>query len=191
MRPKIWAHAKKNSARASHLPSWLVKQNHREYCSEQFNLHSGRLLRFLRRLGGGANSEDLLQELFVRFIRQTEISDLRGRELPWLYRVARNLVIDTLRKSNRELPLGNTEVTAQTSEDAGIFRAQILAKMFEVADRMGERYSLLLHLLAETKLSQSEMAAILGISTRSIRRMTEQLNGTLSDKLKDWREFID
>ena len=168
-----------------------MDQSHRNYCAEQFDLHSGRLLRFIRRLGGGPNSEDLLQELFFRFIRQTQTSDLKGRELPWLYRVARNLVIDTHRKSNREFPLSNAEAATRTSEEGPLFREEILAQMFQTAREMGERYATLLHLLAETRLSQTEVAGVLGISTRSVRRMTEQLHSTVSLKLKDWKEFIE
>lgn len=72
-----------------------------------WNHHEGELRHWLRgRLGNAADAEDMLQDLFLKALRQDrkfcEIANARA----WLYEVARNAVADRLRlkKEQVELP---------------------------------------------------------------------------------------
>jgi RNA polymerase sigma-70 factor, ECF subfamily len=54
------------------------------------------------RLGDGQLSEDLTSEVFVRVVDKLDHAARNGRPLaPWLYTIARNLVVDHYRKSSR------------------------------------------------------------------------------------------
>lgn len=116
------------------------------------------------------------------------MSDLRGRELPWLYRTARNLAIDTHRRSVRLVPLA-VEPEARESEIQST-PPELVKRMFATASGMGERYEILLHLILETSVSQTEMAGVLGVSERTVRRMAEHLKSALQTKIKDWKDFL-
>ncbi|MFA5914443.1 MAG: sigma-70 family RNA polymerase sigma factor [Burkholderiales bacterium] len=72
-----------------------------------------------RRIGNGADAEDLLQEVFIKAMRQGErfcaIVDARA----WLFEVARNALADRLRlaRDTVELP---EDLSAETEEAAAV-----------------------------------------------------------------------
>ncbi len=72
-----------------------------------------------RRMGNGADAEDLLQEVFIKAMRQGErfcaIVDARA----WLFEVARNALADRLRlaRDTVELP---EDLSAETEEAAAV-----------------------------------------------------------------------
>ncbi|MCE9597220.1 MAG: sigma-70 family RNA polymerase sigma factor [Spirochaetia bacterium] len=164
----------------------------KEYCSGIFQQHSGKLLRFIRRVGGGNQSEDILQDVFIRFIREANEGRIRpGGELPWLYRAARNLTIDYFRKSRRNISLGDSDFQANgTPTDETLFREEILHRMFAVAAECGQDYVTLLHLMTETRVGQAHMAKAVGKSERTVRRMIEKLFTALEFDLKDWKDLL-
>jgi RNA polymerase sigma-70 factor (ECF subfamily) len=68
--------------------------------------HETELRRFLRhRAGSDAEGDDLLQEVFLRALRQQ--NGLCGIDNPraWLFHAARNLLIDRLRLRKEQVPL--------------------------------------------------------------------------------------
>jgi RNA polymerase sigma-70 factor (ECF subfamily) len=73
---------------------------------EAWDAHENELRRFLRhRAGSDAEGDDLLQEVFLRALRQK--NGLCGIDNPraWLFHAARNLLIDRLRLSKDQVPL--------------------------------------------------------------------------------------
>ena len=75
------------------------------------------LRRFLRhRAGSDADGDDLLQEVFLRALRQTNGLCGVGNPRAWLFHVARNLLIDRLRLAKAEVPLPDD--LAAIEEDA-------------------------------------------------------------------------
>jgi RNA polymerase sigma-70 factor, ECF subfamily len=74
--------------------------------AEAWKEHETELRRFLRnRAGGDAEAEDLLQEVFLRALRQ--VNGLCGidNRRAWLFHAARNLLIDRLRLAKDQVPL--------------------------------------------------------------------------------------
>ena len=53
---------------------------------------------FVRMLGDRARAEDLAQETFLRIVRGAAAWEHRARFQTWLYTIARNLCVDTLRR---------------------------------------------------------------------------------------------
>jgi RNA polymerase sigma-70 factor (ECF subfamily) len=85
--------------------------------TQAWEKHETELRRFLRhRTGNDAEAEDLLQETFLRALRQS--NGLCGIDNPraWLYTAARNLLIDRLRLSKDQIPL--PEDLAAAPEDS-------------------------------------------------------------------------
>src|SRR5882724_11839443 len=63
--------------------------------------HQHRLLRYLVYLSGNRElAEDLFQETWIRVMERGHLYDGRREFSTWLYAVARNLTIDSLRKKN-------------------------------------------------------------------------------------------
>ena len=73
---------------------------------DAWSRHETELRRFLRhRAGSDVEGDDLLQEVFLRALRQK--NGLCGIDNPraWLFHAARNLLIDRLRLSKSQVPL--------------------------------------------------------------------------------------
>ncbi|GAA2253668.1 MULTISPECIES: sigma-70 family RNA polymerase sigma factor [Kitasatospora] len=73
-----------------------------------------------RTFGDRQLAEDLTQETFVRALNHPEIlTSGQATPLPWLYRVARNLLIDHLRaRGSRPAEVGTPDLAAVAGEEA-------------------------------------------------------------------------
>lgn len=81
--------------------------------------HEGELLGYLRhQLPDGHAAEDLLQDVFVKAMRQGEGFCSLDNPRAWLFQVARNAVIDRARVSKVQVPLddGGLEIEAPVPE---------------------------------------------------------------------------
>ena len=67
-----------------------------------FERHHLAVFRFLRRMTGSPSAaEDLTQEVFLRVIRGAERYEERAREVSWVFRIARNVLVDLHRAQAR------------------------------------------------------------------------------------------
>lgn len=67
-----------------------------------FDQHGGAVHRYFRRLtGDAATAEDLTQEVFLRVVRGAVRYEPRERERAWVFRIARNVLLDGHRRKYR------------------------------------------------------------------------------------------
>jgi RNA polymerase sigma-70 factor, ECF subfamily len=67
-----------------------------------FERHHQSVFRFLRRMQGSAqDAEDLTQEVFLRVLRALDGYEERQLERAWLFRIARNVLLDHRRARGR------------------------------------------------------------------------------------------
>lgn len=125
-----------------------------------------------RRVTDEATAEDLLQEIFVRI--QERAGQLRddARIAPWVFRIARSIVVDHQRRGARgglvefdDDSIGTppdvaTEEDAE-AEDANLALARWLATMVQTLE---EPYAEALRLVDLEGVSQADAAAQLGLS---------------------------
>ncbi len=90
---------------------WMtIEQDQR--ISATLKAEGGRLKNFIRkRVNDEADAEDILQEVFFEFVEAYRLMKPIEQAGAWLFRVARNRIIDRFRKRNREpaelvLPVG-------------------------------------------------------------------------------------
>jgi RNA polymerase sigma factor (sigma-70 family) len=77
----------------------------------------GRLGSFIRRqVSDAAEAEDILQDVFFEFVEAYRLPEPIEQVGAWLYRVARNRIIDRFRKK-REVPLPHTVASTSDGED--------------------------------------------------------------------------
>lgn len=87
--------------------------------SEAWNAHQGELYRFVRARAGDADeAHDLVQEVFVRAIRQPGGLAAIANPRAWLFQAARNLLIDRFRLAREQVPLPDDLVDAGSDTDA-------------------------------------------------------------------------
>lgn len=88
---------------------------------EAWQKHESELRRYLRhRTGSDAEGDDLLQEVFLRALRQK--NGLCGIDNPraWLFATARNLLIDRLRLAKEQVELPEDLALEPTEEPAPV-----------------------------------------------------------------------
>jgi RNA polymerase sigma-70 factor (ECF subfamily) len=67
-----------------------------------FDRHHLAVFRFLRRVTGSPSlAEDLTQEVFLRVVRGLDGYDERSREVSWIFRIVRNVLVDRHRARAR------------------------------------------------------------------------------------------
>jgi RNA polymerase sigma-70 factor (ECF subfamily) len=150
-------------------PALTIEKLHRD--------HGERIRRYLTRLVGTADAEDLEQDVFEK--AQGAIGTFRGdsRVLTWLYRVATNAAIDRLRSAGRRADLeldgdtshrldegGAAEATHDRSVDGEVDRARMRACIMRVVEQLPASQRAVI-LLGELRgLSDRETADALDIS---------------------------
>ena len=150
-------------------PALTIEKLHRD--------HGERIRRYLARLVGTADAEDLEQDVFEK--AQRAIGTFRGdsRVLTWLYRVATNAAIDRLRSAGRRADVechddaahavdadGTPDARYDRSPDGELDRAQMRECIMQVVEQLPASQRAVI-LLGELRgLSDREMADALGIS---------------------------
>lgn len=150
-------------------PALTIEKLHRD--------HGDRIRRYLARLVGTADAEDLEQDVFEK--AQRAIGTFRGdsRVLTWLYRVATNAAIDRLRITGRRADVechddaahpvdadGTADAAYDRSLDGELDRTQMRECIMRVVEQLPASQRAVI-LLGELRgLSDREMAEALGIS---------------------------
>ena len=139
--------------------------------------HGDRIRRYLARLVGTADAEDLAQEVFER--AQRAIGTFRGdaRVLTWVYRVATNVAIDRLRSAERRADVERSPDDAQRPDaratanamsegslDGELDRTRMRECILRVVEKLPESQRGAILLGDLRGLSDQEMADALGLS---------------------------
>lgn len=118
----------------------------------------------LRRTGNDADAEDVLAETFAVCWRR--IDDVpSGKELPWLYGVARRVLANQRRSSGR-LDRLRARLQAEQLADPPVATEEGLAR--EVLDQLADPDQEVLRLALWEELTPSEIAVALGITENAV-----------------------
>lgn len=115
-------------------------------------------------------AEDVLQDTFVKLL-SGGVSFAPGKEQAWLYRVARNLCYDHLRKAKRE----QTCVQPLPDSDSSYEYIDLIASLSPK-----EREIVTLKIVGG--LSHQEIGAVLGITAKAAQKRYERAIATLREK---------
>ncbi|MFZ5627653.1 MAG: RNA polymerase sigma factor [Spirochaetota bacterium] len=154
-----------------------------------FAAHQAQLARYIRNFVGEDEAQDVLQDVFVSFLKQKRETKIRTQdELAWLYRACHNRAIDYIRR-NKKLTHFTEEKFDRIEAPAENPRARAWHELREQLhalaigfDKKGEG-ALLLHLLEEGK-PKLLIAETLNISDRHLRRKVAQLFQYLQQELR-------
>lgn len=102
-------------------PGWPRSFGHEPVVNaitEVWNAHQGELFRFVRaRVGDADEAHDVVQEVFVRVLRQPGGLAAIDNPRAWLFQAARNLLIDRFRLTREQVPLPD-DLVADTGNDS-------------------------------------------------------------------------
>jgi RNA polymerase sigma factor (sigma-70 family) len=152
--------------------------------TELYRHHYPAVLRFARRRAQEADVDDIVSETFMAAWRRQD--EMAAAPLPWLYRTARNVILNTNRAAGRRdglaVRIASMSGDAQGADDpiAWFEQRQDISRLWQGLDPLDQE---ILALQIWEGLSGREAAAVLGISraacsmraTRARRRLATAL----------------
>jgi RNA polymerase sigma-70 factor (ECF subfamily) len=138
----------------------------------------------LRRLGDRGRAEDATQDVFTAVWRSAGSYDAtRGTGAPWLFTIARNAIVDGLRRT----PETPSDVPDAPAEEAGPpEQAEAAWTAFQVhraVEGLPEHERPVIELAYWSGLSQSEIASFLNLPLGTVKTRTRSALARLADVL--------
>ena len=119
--------------------------------TETFNKEKARLRNFIRKsVPNAGDADDILQDVFYEFVSAYRLPEPLEQVGAWLYRVARNRIIDRFRKQKQEVSL------EQNEDDDALWLESILSIETETPASIYERKMLVEYILAALNQLPSE-----------------------------------
>ena len=165
------------------------------------NRHSKGVYRFVYRMVGGnpTVAEDLLQEVFIKVIEHKMNFDRNKRFTSWLYRMARNHVIDFIRKENyrSHLPL---DKEIESVQESGVTHLELVKSDDSNQEEMLIRREIKEQIFSKLELLKEEhrevfiLREIEGLKFDEIAEITDSNVNTVKSRhryaYKDLRELL-
>jgi RNA polymerase sigma-70 factor (ECF subfamily) len=124
-----------------------------------------------RLVGDEGLASDLAQETFIRLLKSRELSGGEQGTVRWLYRTSSNLAIDHLRARKRSLA---DELSPMTqSPDATAELRSVIRRLATLVSAEALQAALLSR---ANGLTQPELAQVLEVSERTVRRWLSQFD---------------
>ena len=139
----------------------------------------------LRRLGDRGRAEDAVQETFVSVWRSARTYEpARGPGGPWLYGIARNAIVDRSRARHEPPVEAPDEASLELGPEERAEQAWTQWHVHGALERLPEREREVIALAYWSELSQSEVAAQLGIPLGTVKTRTRSALMRLAELLE-------
>jgi len=170
--------------------------------AELVELFNHRLITVLHHLLGNADeAEDLAQEVFLRVYRVRKKYRPRAKFSTWLFTIANNLALNTLRSRQRKPvvplnvrdsgPLGPRPaeqlVKDRLNQPVQHMQQQELAGIVRKAlDELNERQRVAVVLNKFEDMNYAEIAEVMGLTTKGVKSLLSRARENLRVALKDY-----
>ncbi len=161
-----------------------------------------KIRRYLTRLVGADEAEDLAQETVLKVARAFQDFDRRSRLSTWIYRIATNTAVDQLRSLSYRNAKSMTSEDELAAEDQSVFRTrkvlptdqQVIEQEMnscirDFVDHLPEQYRTVLVLSEFECLKNVEIAAILGITLDTVKIRLHRARTRLKKELERGCDF--
>jgi RNA polymerase sigma-70 factor (ECF subfamily) len=138
---------------------------------------------FVSRGVGEATADDLVQETFERIHQKLETLQDEARVGPWIYRIARNRLIDLYRRRGKELVELPAEIEDQGQEQDETYNHVVGAWLRATIDEMPHNYRAALRLVEIEGKTQTEASEVLGLSVSGTKSRIQRGRKLLRQKL--------
>ena len=164
--------------------SQSVKQNCHDRAWQQ---HRREILRFLEhRAGSAAEADDLLQEVFVKVLLQGRAFCELDNPRAWLFRVARNLIIDQRRLTTTREPLQPLPDDLSAPPDAEIEPVDLLSHCLpRVLSELSPEDREAITLCDMQAMTQKDYAARLGLTLPGAKSRLQRARLRLRSRLAE------
>jgi RNA polymerase sigma-70 factor (ECF subfamily) len=149
---------------------------------------SSRLRKFIRsRVGDEATADDLLQDVFLKISRRGDDWENSRHLEAWLFRVARNAVIDHYRTRRENVEFDDV-FADENAADPECYD-ELKSGFRRMVDELPEMYRNAIVLTEFEGLSQVELAERLGISVSGAKSRVQRARKELRKMLEDCCRF--
>ncbi len=170
--------------------------------TEIYNDFNGKIRRYLSRLVGEADSEDVTQEVFLKI--NAALGTFRGESSlsTWIYRIATNTAMDHLRKSNLLKQVGDNNSTTDSVHeekmtidfsspafDTELIRKEMNECIRGIVEGLPENYRLALVLSDLEEMTNQEIAEVLDISLEAVKIRLHRARARLKKELEHHCSF--
>lgn len=141
----------------------------------------------LRTLGDRAEAEEVAQETFLRLWTSAASFEPNAQPKTWLYRIARNLCIDRIRKRRthgQEVELQERSA-GEDRPSALLLRKQIAAQVGDALATLPERQREAITLVHYEGLSGAEACEVLAVSAEALESLLARGRRALREQLRD------
>jgi RNA polymerase sigma-70 factor (ECF subfamily) len=139
----------------------------------------------MRRTGDYYFSGDILQESFTRYL---EKYGKEGTNTALLYTIARNAVVDGLRKQGRDMQLFDEQEHSQHNPESNMAVREDYRRVLAAMQELAPEEKDVLSLVVSSDLSYREIARIIGISEGKVRVHRARVKLREMMKTKDFRK---
>ena len=173
------------SAGAQRVETYELDSLYRQYAPVIFR-------RCLSLLGEEADALDALQDVFVKLF--DGLRSFRGDAeiLTWIYRIATNVCLNRIRRGEIEKRIMRNLSPEESSDPRDRLENRLL--LHQLLKRLSpDRVQLLIYVHYDG-LSQDQIAQILGVSSRTIRKRLSAIEDVVADlapQLEKWRTADD
>lgn len=145
----------------------------RDQITEIFDEHYAGLCRFLTSIVGGTSAPEIAQESFLRLC-QAELGSVSTNEMRfWLFRVARNLALNEVKRNSMKTRLWDRITVALSAKVRG--PAEVLeleeerARVMALLRTLPEHQRSALLLREQEGMSYREISVVLGVSVSKVK----------------------
>ncbi|GEL78490.1 RNA polymerase sigma factor [Tenuibacillus multivorans] len=159
-----------------------------EIISEWFQQYHQDVYNFLVYYTGKLDTEDLVQEVFIKALNGIDRFDGRSSPKTWLFSIARNVAVDESRKqkrrgSGRTVTLDKApEVRSDRSPEDILQDHELKRQLYESIQSLKSNYREVLILRGIKDLTVAETAAVLGWSESKVKTTYSRAIKTLRMK---------
>ena len=148
--------------------------------------HQAALLRFATGiLRDGPRAEDVVQESFLRLLRDGPAIGSEGSAGPWLFRVCRNLAYDVMKTETRERARRDkAHVQEPALPDATSERAEVLSLVRQEMELLPAREREALWLKVHQGMTYAQIGDVLGVKPGTVGWLVHQGLDRLTSRLR-------
>ena len=168
-----------------------LKKRDPEAWARLYEEYFPRIYRYIAlRVQNRTEAEDLAEQVFLKALESGPSFRWRGAPVSsWLFRIARNQVIDYWRtdKSKRTLPLNEFLVSDSIDPERAAERNSDIRRLIQAVGQLTQAQRDVIELRFAGGLSISEVANILGRSPGAVKVLQHSALATLRRRLSGWK----
>ena len=164
-----------------------VKAGHTDDYEYLVRFYQGPLFRFVGNLVGGANVEDLVQDVFlIAFAQIQTFNPRRGTFRTWIYHIARNRALNALKKKREQLS-AETPIIVDTRTPAGdLLLKEAFSRLDQALDELKFQDRVIFVLAELEGLSYAEIARVEKLPLGTVKSRLSRIKIKLRNALQGY-----